>query len=622
MLDEYTDDEINHCIQVIDQIAHHPNCDGNVGMLGTSWSAINSLMVAAHPACPPALKAVLAMCGTDDRFNDDVHYKGGAMMQDNAGWAASMWGWLSAPPDPLVVGDRWQEMWRTRLQNAEFWFDHWAHHQTRDAYWTKSSTREQNNQFKVPVLILSGWEDGYKNPVLRVVEALAAADRPVVGLLGPWGHNSPDYGNPGPRINWLPYMMEHWWDRWLKGATPDPATELPQLTVWLGESKEPDPSPCYDDGGRWVAEDGAWSSRVVDEILYLHPNAVLSEAMPAEADSVAGTRRIIANAGHFETCSYGKCGNSDLLGDQQAADAHAMTFTTAPLTADLDCFGFPSVTLNLSCDQPMAALIVRVSEVSATTGAVHPVSYTFRNLCQQDEAMANPQMIAPDTPFTVTFPLDVLGHTFKRGWRIRLSVAASNFPTLWQSRTLPAITIHTGQAGGAQPSALHLPARQPRAEDAELARRLPSQTEIVWVDSSDYVPVEILREGEESRVMEPITINGKTGTLVKKHFDSGGARYGGPLAGLEVDLAAEENFQIIDDDPLSQVGFMKMTTTMQRPALNWRIRTETAARVWSEIAEDGQPVFKYLAELQAFIGPDDAPFEQRTVQGAIPRIWV
>jgi uncharacterized protein len=43
LTDEYTEEELLSCVQVIGQIAAHPACDGNVGMMGKSWSAINSL---------------------------------------------------------------------------------------------------------------------------------------------------------------------------------------------------------------------------------------------------------------------------------------------------------------------------------------------------------------------------------------------------------------------------------------------------------------------------------------------------------------------------------------------------------------------------------------------------
>src|SRR6266446_3098234 len=36
---------------------------------------------------PPALKAIITICSTDDRYRDDVHYMGGALLRANFGWA-------------------------------------------------------------------------------------------------------------------------------------------------------------------------------------------------------------------------------------------------------------------------------------------------------------------------------------------------------------------------------------------------------------------------------------------------------------------------------------------------------------------------------------------------------
>ena len=52
-----------------------------------------------------ALKAAIVCACSDDRWNDDVHYIGGAMIFDNVSWPSSMFGWVAAAPDPAVVGD-------------------------------------------------------------------------------------------------------------------------------------------------------------------------------------------------------------------------------------------------------------------------------------------------------------------------------------------------------------------------------------------------------------------------------------------------------------------------------------------------------------------------------------
>ena len=52
---------------------------GNVGMYGTSYSGFNSIQLAMER--PPALKAIIPIFATDDRYADDVHYFGGAVKQ-------------------------------------------------------------------------------------------------------------------------------------------------------------------------------------------------------------------------------------------------------------------------------------------------------------------------------------------------------------------------------------------------------------------------------------------------------------------------------------------------------------------------------------------------------------
>ena len=45
------------------------------GMMGISWGGFNGLQIAARR--PPALKAIVTICSTDDRYADDAHYMGG-----------------------------------------------------------------------------------------------------------------------------------------------------------------------------------------------------------------------------------------------------------------------------------------------------------------------------------------------------------------------------------------------------------------------------------------------------------------------------------------------------------------------------------------------------------------
>jgi uncharacterized protein len=57
---------------------------GKVGMFGISWGGFSALQVAARN--PPALKAIITHCASDDRYTDDAHYEGGCIIQDMFVW--------------------------------------------------------------------------------------------------------------------------------------------------------------------------------------------------------------------------------------------------------------------------------------------------------------------------------------------------------------------------------------------------------------------------------------------------------------------------------------------------------------------------------------------------------
>ena len=78
-------------------------CNGNVGMFGTSYSGFNSLQLACER--PPELKAIFAIFATDDRWTDDVHWRGGALrLVDLVDYSHYMTPMCVLPPVPGGLG--------------------------------------------------------------------------------------------------------------------------------------------------------------------------------------------------------------------------------------------------------------------------------------------------------------------------------------------------------------------------------------------------------------------------------------------------------------------------------------------------------------------------------------
>ncbi len=245
LFDEYARQEQDDALHLIAWIAAQPWCSGAVGMIGISWGGFNGLQVAARR--PPALKAVITICSTDDRFRDDVHAMGGALLTAKFGWASFFFGSMARPPDPALVGDGWRAMWQQRLENEPLFLERWMRHQRRDAYWRHGSVCEDYGAIQCPVYAVGGWTDGYTNTIPRLLEHLRV---PRKGLIGPWAHAYPHFAKPGPAIGFLQEALR-WWDHWLKGIDNGLMRE-PMLRAWMMESVPP--AKYHEElPGRWVA---------------------------------------------------------------------------------------------------------------------------------------------------------------------------------------------------------------------------------------------------------------------------------------------------------------------------------------------------------------------------------
>jgi len=191
LVDEYDLPELNDGVAAIAWIAAQPWCSGAVGMRGISWGGINALQIAAMR--PPALKAIMALGCSDNRYTNDAHYVGGALGHTNLQWGISFKTVMAGPPDPAIVGEAWEAMWRQRLEATPAIMETWLRRQTFDDYWRRGSVALDWGAISVPSYLVGGWQDTYSNPIGRLLQNLKV---PRKGLIGPWGIPIP--GPPSP----------------------------------------------------------------------------------------------------------------------------------------------------------------------------------------------------------------------------------------------------------------------------------------------------------------------------------------------------------------------------------------------------------------------------------------
>lgn len=543
--DEYLPQEQDDALEVIDWLCRQPWCSGTVGMIGISWGGFNALQVAA--CRPPALKAIVTVCSTVDRYADDIHHKGGCQLAENLGWSSTMLAFQSRPPDPLLVGERWRAMWLERLQALPHLLATWLDHPTRDAYWRHGSICEDWSAIACPVLAVGGWNDAYKNAPAQLLEHLRV---PVKAIVGPWLHKYPHFAVPGPQIGFL-QECRRWWDRWLKGIA-NGAEDEPAYRVYLQDGSVPPSAWPEDCPGRWVAEPSWPSPNLRTETLHLNADWLAREP---GAETVLAVRSPLATGlAGGEYCAIWL--GPELPLDQRRDDAGSLCFDGPPLAERLDILGAPVVELVLAADRPVAFVVVRLCDV-APDGASARVSYGVLNLCQR-RSREHPELLEPGRRYRVRVTLDHAGWTVPAGHRLRVAVSTGYWPMLWPAPEPVTLALVTGA------SRLELPVRAPAADERP----------VVFEPAEGAAPqrLEALREPAHERRIEEDVGSGTLTLTIRDDF----GRTRDLAHGLVTDMVARETWRVREGEPLSARGETHWTIELARED-GWSVRTETHA---------------------------------------------
>jgi uncharacterized protein len=567
MDDEYSQQEMDDALAVIDWLSRQPWCSGAVGMMGKSWGGFNCLQAAFNQ--PPALKAVVSVCSTTDRFADDIHFKGGCLLGENFGWGAVMLAYSSRPADPLLRND-WREDWLRRLAAEPWLAPRWAAHQAKDGYWKHGSVGEDWGRNRVPAMIWGGWADNYMNTVAAMVEHAPA---PVKGVVGPWVHQYPHTAVPGPQVGFLQLAIR-WWDRWLKGVK-NGAEADPVYRAYILHSEPPDASAAHR-AGHWV-EEAVWPSpRVTPTVLHLagvgagvsHPPVHRSlEPMAKPTDypvgylsqdqSTVGFSLDCSTRQHLglEAGEYFPMGlNAEMPGDQAADDALSLCFDGALLATDLQLLGAAELKLRMSSDLPLAFVVARLCDVAPDGSSVR-IAHGMLNLCHRD-SREHPAPMVPGAEVEVSVTLDQMGYRLAAGHHLRLALSTSYWPFVWPSPEPVTLTIIGGS--------LTLPVHT-GADVAEWSPP-PAEHAAPWAHR-------VIRDGQTRRFVERDLITGmRTLVVVDDQGDRENLDHG-----LVSGETLTERWYIHPDDPLAARALHVWEQRLSRGT--WAVRTKASAEM-------------------------------------------
>jgi putative CocE/NonD family hydrolase len=552
LADEYLKQEQDDALEVIAWIAAQPWCTGAVGMMGKSWGGFNALQVAARQ--PPALKAIITVCSTDNRYTDDVHYMGGCVLNDNLWWGSIMLAFQARPLDPEIVGPSWRERWLERIATIPFFPALWLAHQRYDDYWKHGSVCEDFAAIECPVLAIGGWADSYTNAVPRLLEGLQV---PRLGIIGPWGHIYPQDGVPEPAIGFLQEAVR-WWDHWLKDRDTGIMRE-PMLRAYLEDPVSPEGSRT-EMPGRWVGEATYPSPNIKSKRFHLRPDGRLGEPSLDRADVPVRSPQSHGKASG-EWMAAGVAGEHPT--DQRLDDGGALVFETPVLEEEISVLGAPTLRLDLSADVPVAQLAARLSDV-APDGRATRVSYQVLNLTHRS-GHERPEPLEPGRFYQIGVKLNDCGHRFLPGHRIRLSIGTAYWPIIWPAPYPATLTISTGD------SVLELPARQSGVVSPVVEFEPPER--------GRSAPMTQIGKGSFRRYSQQDHVSGEAIYVtegVGGLFGEGILRF--DEIGTELSQSLKRELTIRDDDPLSARYVITQSYEMGRDGWRTSVRTHTEMR--------------------------------------------
>jgi uncharacterized protein len=449
---EYSEQEIQDGLDLIDWLSRQPWSTGKVGMYGFSWSACNAYAVADRR--PPALKALwLGVC-TDDLYNEDGRYMDGVLTFNDYTFFIDVSNAVAPYPDFALT----EAYFRDRFDQPP-WSLIYLRNQADGEFWQRGRRLDvRPDAMPIPAYAHSGWVDGYRSSVPRLLEQ---ARTPTKALIGPWDHdvgkNAETSGQPGPHPEWR-HEKVRWWDHWLKERDTGIMDE-PRVTVYMRHSHPPEPWVRGDDPyrfdlpGEWRADD--WPPQGLrDRAFYLSPEGGLVEGEPGA--SAVHQLRYVPTVGAQAGLYWG-----NVEPDQRPIDAFSLAYESGPLDEELAILGHPVAHLRASATAPLAHWMVRLLDV-APDGTTTLVTGGGLNGAHRMSS-TEPLPLVPGEVYDLEVRLHATGWIFQPGHRIRVAVSNALWPMKWPSPYAMITSLFLGDTGTAAAG----PRREPGSSSGE-----------------------------------------------------------------------------------------------------------------------------------------------------------
>jgi len=412
---------------------------GKLATLGGSYLGWVQWALLQDP--PPELKTSIVYVGPHN-FREAVFGTGSYTLGDFLGWAHQIAhqeeggilrriaGGVAARRrlEPALAGLPLADAAVSALKGRTPWYFEWIEHAEDEAFWGPYQASTALRRVKVPILLVSGWQDLFLLQTLEQYRILHDRGVDVALTVGPWTHFG--VAVKGAGLNTRDALA--WLDEHVAGAG---TRNRPRVRAYrTGEKK-------------WHALP-TWPPATTTTVLQPQPDGRLttpddhspgkssqngrSPYGDSQAGRAHGSRRSGPDAGSGTvTFRYDPAdptpsvGGRVMTGDMGVHDnrrlearSDVLTFTSETLQTNLDVAGSPVVELAISVDNPHADVFLRLCDVDEK-GRSRNFSDVLRRL-------------DPDIPagqiHHLRLTLDQCFHRLVAGHRLRLQESGGAFP--------------------------------------------------------------------------------------------------------------------------------------------------------------------------------------------------
>jgi putative CocE/NonD family hydrolase len=453
-------------------------CNGNIGTTGASYLCHVQTFMA--PLRPPHLKAMFCIKGGFYNAHTCGVRQGGALEFRQMVWAykeakvsqeaqrdpvvqrafaeTNLADWLKRFPfkrgySPISPAPAYEDYLFDQLQNSDY-----------GDYWKQIglNTEERLAEYAdIPTVYLSSWYDIYAWSTVDFYRNLSHVKRgPIQLIMGPWEHSTDDRVagevDFGPEASLAGSLAEdrfalerRWFDRWLKGIENGVERDPPVRYFAMGGGDGRRTAAGHmQHGGAWLAAE-SWPPQNADLVpLYLLDGGLVT-SRPEVLDSSSGYRydpadpvpTLGGNMIRYENIlwpgAYDQRERAEFFLCKPpylplAVRPDVLVFRTQSLEHELEMTGTVLARLYVSSSAPDTDFTLKLIDEYPPNedyprGFAMNITHGIRR-CRYRDARDRAELMVPNKIYAIEITCYPTSNRFRRGHRIRLDIASSNYP--------------------------------------------------------------------------------------------------------------------------------------------------------------------------------------------------